>query len=561
LVVGMNYRAAFATSTWNWMSVACVVASFLTYVLFLGVYCSTKINPPMYGVALKIAAEPIFWFGMLIVPTLAMVLDIFKTFLQLEFMPDDADMVQETAAMSQNRDPRTSLRSTPTPANDRSNPVDIPTSLDESMGPARSMRGFSDSSMSIHAHSSFAFDHPEDTPRPLRSLFRQTMKRNRDVSNYRAPRRRDQSRIISSVNSCCRFLSPESRFAQQDLWSVQLQRDWRLTLLAMLVGGTVLVLVGLITFILSQGCYRIDIHYDGPVQSQFVAPDMEFHCPCPTRSGIMKSCDCHITIPQNMEPPISVFYVLKPFYQSYQTYLTSVVYTELEGEEAPSSERQSSCTKPTRLDSAGNEIVPCGLQATSVFNDTFEVMGMDIDTSSLNDYSSQFKNPSDYPDRANTSWLYERYPTVTSKEDGVRNPHFAVWMRPSALARLSKPYGTINSRLNKGQDITIRINASFPVESLDADKRIALASKSVLGGSNVLLYRFCFYSGMLCYVLAVCVIAIRYFCPRLPGQKRDCLRAGNQDELPAPAASSTHSESGSSRESIVAPLMHSPRAE
>ncbi|CAE7573810.1 ALA3 [Symbiodinium natans] len=66
LVIAMNYRAAFLTRTWNWVTVAGQLSSFLTYLLFLAVYCnksvSDQLQPWMYGVPTRMLKSPHFWW-------------------------------------------------------------------------------------------------------------------------------------------------------------------------------------------------------------------------------------------------------------------------------------------------------------------------------------------------------------------------------------------------------------------------------------------------------------------------------------------------------------------
>ncbi|CAK9063796.1 unnamed protein product [Durusdinium trenchii] len=42
LVISMNYRAAFVTRTWNWVTLAGQACSFLIYLIFLLVYCNIE---------------------------------------------------------------------------------------------------------------------------------------------------------------------------------------------------------------------------------------------------------------------------------------------------------------------------------------------------------------------------------------------------------------------------------------------------------------------------------------------------------------------------------------
>jgi hypothetical protein len=47
-----------------------------------------------------------------------------------------------------------------------------------------------------------------------------------------------------------------------------------------------------------------------------------------------------------------------------------------------------------------------------------------------------------YPQDSTVQYLYESYPDQISPIDGVTDEHFKVWMRPAALPRFRKLYGT-----------------------------------------------------------------------------------------------------------------------
>ena len=86
----------------------------------------------------------------------------------------------------------------------------------------------------------------------------------------------------------------------------------------------------------------------------------------------------------------------------------------------------------------------------------------------------EFHNPPDYPERPNVSWLYERYPTVTSRALGIQSKRFIAWMLPNFLNRAGKPYGVVSQPLKKGQLITLHITSTFRVQALGATKTLLL---------------------------------------------------------------------------------------
>ncbi|CAJ1392126.1 unnamed protein product [Effrenium voratum] len=104
LVISMNYRAAFVTRTWNWVTIAGQAFSFLIYVVFLVVYSDVRwfsdhFQPWMAGVPLRMVSNPYFWICAITLPALAMVIDVFKAHLLSEFYPDRSEVVLEQAKL------------------------------------------------------------------------------------------------------------------------------------------------------------------------------------------------------------------------------------------------------------------------------------------------------------------------------------------------------------------------------------------------------------------------------------------------------------------------------
>lgn len=89
-----------------------------------------------------------------------------------------------------------------------------------------------------------------------------------------------------------------------------------------------------------------------------------------------------------------------------------------------------------------------------------------------------------YPDDSTTQYLYETYPGVISPIDGVMDEHFQVWMRPAALPRFRKLYGTIDGDFKEGDRLTFRIQANYEVASFDAAKSVVISTVGEFGGKN-----------------------------------------------------------------------------
>ena len=61
--------------------------------------------------------------------------------------------------------------------------------------------------------------------------------------------------------------------------------------------------------------------------------------------------------------------------------------------------------------------------------------------------------------------MYDEYPTIITKEEGVLNEHFLVWMRLVGLPNFRKPYAKIDAALEEGTRLTVQVENNFPVNS------------------------------------------------------------------------------------------------
>merc|ERR1711953_1059144 len=133
---------------------------------------------------------------------------------------------------------------------------------------------------------------------------------------------------------------------------------------------------------------------------------------------------------------------------------------------------------------------PCGMKAISLFNDTLELHHKDGYQIEINKegvaWSSdvqRYQNPDDYLTRSDTMWLYELFPDVVDRLEGVKNEAFAAWMRPAALGRVWNNYGWVNEALNKGDTISFQINSSFNA-TVESSKLFVITERNVFGARH-----------------------------------------------------------------------------
>ena len=81
-------------------------------------------------------------------------------------------------------------------------------------------------------------------------------------------------------------------------------------------------------------------------------------------------CTIQFSIPNDIGPPVFLYYKLTNFYQNHRRYVKSLDTDQLEGHFVSNSTISNSACNPIKLDPNGKAYYPCGLIANSLFNDT-----------------------------------------------------------------------------------------------------------------------------------------------------------------------------------------------
>eukprot|EP00933_Yihiella_yeosuensis_P004379 TRINITY_DN108747_c0_g1_i1.p1 TRINITY_DN108747_c0_g1~~TRINITY_DN108747_c0_g1_i1.p1 ORF type:complete len:621 (+),score=91.91 TRINITY_DN108747_c0_g1_i1:3-1865(+) len=571
LIIAMNYRAAFVTRTWNYLTLAAHGFSWAVFILFYAVYCYIRpiteiFEPWMYSVPTKMLETRIFYICALAVPSLAIVVDVFKAYLLSQFRPDRADLLLERWQEAEN-DGRKALG---VGSEDEDQFDEVPATNFEaeasnSVGTyLRSMSSYDWSHAEggqIRSHDGYGVSHRLSGNTSLVDAAEETRSRlarggtRKGTGHFEIGVSEDDSAAedlelaeeVADGKSSSNAPS-SSLFAQQKLASFQLEITSRkVIVLTTLVGGLLLLLGGL-TLYLGQDAVQVHVQYTG-AEGKSSLPwgndaTASHFAPCEEGpSGKTNRCETFLRIPEDMASPIKVLIHLDRFYQNFPEYIRSGskhgAWPMMTGKWITGSDLELRCPdKSTRMTSTGNLIYPCGLQATSFFNDTFRLRrsslspAMDLSLADIAWSSdlSRMKNPPEYSNRAtdSVSWLYDRYPTVVSEAEGVTNERFVDWMRPEALPFMIKPMGTLNADLKKGDVLYLDINSSFPVSHLGVTKTLMLMTESPLGGRCHALGSFLVISGFVCWALGLFVLGLSTFCPRRPGDAR--CRTGMESE-------------------------------
>jgi len=466
LICDMNYRVLFINCTHNRWTVGSVILSFLLYVVFLLAYpCNpimTRIlEPNMYQVPRHMAATATFWMCIVTIPACAMMMDISVSYWYVHKDPLVKGLYFYIKAFYQQ-------------PNDQYRRLGCdPEAADAQQVPS----GTSNPSSTTEVRESTV--EGEDTD--YGSL---------DLTPFGQQEDAPASGFLESIQKCAEPRLPvfgSGRFLQDPHYFAKF---WNLFIA---VG---LFCVGWRALQESGDAGQIRIHYDG-VYSHWNNPwgtrpneinDFSDQCNMSSQT----SCRIKVEVPSNMTQPILMYYAIGPFYQNYNDYLKSEVFKELTGTYVDEKMRQTKCKQEvTRVNASGYHIFPCGMKATSVFNDTFKVIGRSFDTKNIawQVDLDRYANPEDYGEDetslGKTSWLYDRYPGVISEDEGVNNEHFATWMRPSAQSRVWNPYGYLYEDLEAGEILEIQIDNNYPMNSIKGGwKQLIITEVGWLGARH-----------------------------------------------------------------------------
>jgi hypothetical protein len=208
--------------------------------------------------------------------------------------------------------------------------------------------------------------------------------------------------------------------------------------------------------------------------------------------------------------------MLTNFYQNHRRFVFSRIPAQLRGEYV--SYDELSPAKPFRAvdDDPKKLLLPSGLFALSVFNDTFRWLanGTFWNESAIayeTEYSDLFQ-PLSTEYQEGCRWLQNS--TIFS-EKNMQDPHFIAWMRISALPTLVKDYAICeNCTIPKGV-YTIEINSSYPTHGFGGEKWIIITQRP-LGGEFYLAIMF-FVAWGVSLAFACIFLVAELMCPRTPG--------------------------------------------
>nr|POF17649.1 meiotically up-regulated gene 89 protein [Quercus suber] len=253
------------------------------------------------------------------------------------------------------------------------------------------------------------------------------------------------------------------------------------------------------------------------------------------------TCHVQFRIPDDLKPPILLYYQLTNFYQNHRRYVKSFDQDQLNGKFRSVKDINGSDCDPLKgemdpTDGVFKPYYPCGLIANSMFNDTI------FEPVLLNTVADAALNQT-YPMTTNgTAWssdadLYNptayalgdvlpppnwrvRYPTYNASFPFPAlhtDDHFQVWMRTAGLPTFSKLYRRNDNQTMASGQYEVVIYDNFPVTIYGGTKSILLSTRTVMGGKNPFLGIAYIVVGGLCIVLGTLFTLTQLIRPRKLG--------------------------------------------
>ncbi|KAL5686117.1 hypothetical protein EMGR_003337 [Emarellia grisea] len=209
-------------------------------------------------------------------------------------------------------------------------------------------------------------------------------------------------------------------------------------------------------------------------------------------------CRLSFEVPDDLGPPVFLYYRLTNFYQNHRRYVKSLDIDQLKGKAVDNKTIDGGSCDPLKLDPTGKAYYPCGLIANSQFNDTIhspELLsdlnptvyfmtnkGIAWDSDKELIKTTQYKPWEVVPP---PNW-HDRYPN--GYIDGIPDLHededFMVWMRTAALPAFSKLSRRNDSAPMKAGSYRLDIEDRFPVTEYGGTKSILISTRTVIGGQN-----------------------------------------------------------------------------
>ncbi|XP_071730326.1 ALA-interacting subunit 3-like [Rutidosis leptorrhynchoides] len=308
-----------------------------------------------------------------------------------------------------------------------------------------------------------------------------------------------------------------SRFTQQELPACKPILTPRWVISAFMLVTIVFVPIGLASLFASRDVVEIVKRYDDSCApwGHSRSDKVRF-----IQSDANKTCNITFTVYKRMKKPIYVYYQLDNFYQNHRRYVKSRSDQQLRSR---SGENEVKDCKPEDKSLNGSSIVPCGLVAWSMFNDTFTF------TANKNQQLPVIKKGISWKSDRDHKFGKDVFPKNFQNGTLIGGAHLnesialsdqedlIVWMRTAALPTFRKLYGKIDMDLQVGDTILVVLQNNYNTYSFNGKKKFVLSTTSWLGGKNNFIGIAYLSVGGLCFVLAITFTIIYLVKPRRLG--------------------------------------------
>ncbi|KAG2636826.1 ALA-interacting subunit 5-like isoform X3 [Panicum virgatum] len=301
------------------------------------------------------------------------------------------------------------------------------------------------------------------------------------------------------------------RFTQQQLPACKPILMFPIAISVIASVGIIFILIGLGCLAISNKVVEVADRYETACVPENMHNNPVAYIQNPSQD---KSCTRVLKVPKDMKRPIYIYYQLDRFYQNHRWYARSRNLRQL-GD--PKSAKDTRLCKPEAT-ANGVPIVPCGLVAWSLFNDTYS-FARGNETLAVNKRGISWRSERDhlfgehvYPRNFQSGGLIGGG-TLDPSKPLSEQEDLMVWMRTAALPTFRKLYGRIEVDLRAGEVVTVAVQNRYNTYSFGGRKAVVLSTAGALGGKSSFLGRAYLAGGAACLGLALLLTLLGLLCP------------------------------------------------